>query len=177
MPGTPSEYLNSRKRDTTLRNANLFQAAAASSSRFAKLSLIMALPVVTACSGAGSEETKAACPDNAQQYWTAFRAAAIRGDAYAVSNTTRFPFVVNAVLDETEAQHIARKDFPGVFPKLLEADPGTSPAPTTMKSFLSATPRLSRSFCNTHGNQFRVGTWVFELTPQGWLFVQAFVDE
>ena len=176
MPSIPATCSNSREHNTTAGNVNLFQAAAASSRRFAKPSLLAPLVVVVACSGAGGAETTA-CPDNAQQYWTAFRAAALRGDAHAVSNTTRFPFVVNAVLDESEAQHIARKDFPGVFPKLLEADPGTSPTPTTMKSFLSATPRLSHSFCNTHGNQFRVGAWVFELTSHGWLFVQAFVDE
>lgn len=177
MPGTPFAYSNSREQITTPENVDLFQTAAASSRWPAKLSLIVALLAVVACSGPAARRPRLharTMRSNIGRHSAPRRFAATR---MRFPNTTRFPFVVNAVLDESEAQHIARKDFPGVFPKLLEADPGTSPAPTTMKSFLSTTPRFSRSFCNTHGNQFRVGAWVFELTPQGCVFVQAFVDE
>lgn len=117
------------------------------------------------------------CPDDAQKYWGTFRGAVLRGDMKAVSNATRFPFAINRTLDESEARNIDCKEFIKALPELLAVDPGLSPTPTTMKSFLKATPRLSQSSCNSYGNQFRVGTWVFELTPVGWLFVQAFVDE
>lgn len=117
-----------------------------------------------------------ACPDTAQRYWEAFRISVLRGDLTAIANASRFPFAISGTLDESETRHIDRKEFIRLFPALLKADPGLSPTPTTMKSLLKATIRLSPSLCNSYGNQLRVGAWVFELTPEGWRFVQGFVD-
>lgn len=119
----------------------------------------------------------AQCPETAQQYWTAFRTAALRGDRPAIADMSRFPFAVNGMLDESAKRRLGRKQFIAAYPALLKTDPGLSATPTTMKALLDDSPKLSPAFCNPAGNQFRVGTWVFELTPQGWRFVQAFVDE
>lgn len=118
-----------------------------------------------------------ACPETAQQYWKVFRISVLRGDLPAIANASRFPFAISGTLDESEERHIERKEFIRLFPALLKADPGLSPTPTTMKSLLKATTRLSPSFCNSYGNQLRVGAWVFELTPEGWRFIQGFVDD
>lgn len=117
------------------------------------------------------------CTDSAQQYWKAFRQAVLQGKLSVVADLSRFPFELGGTLDNSERRHVLRKEFIRLFPSYLKADPGLSPAPTTMKSLLKVTAYLSPSFCNSYGNQFRVGTWVFELTPQGWRFVQAFVDD
>lgn len=117
------------------------------------------------------------CTDSAQQYWMAFRIAALRGNLQAVANMSRFPFELRGTLDESDTRQVLRDEFISHFPALLNTDPGLSPAQATMKSLIEATTLLSPSSCNSYGNQFRVGTWVFELTPEGWRFVQAFVDE
>ncbi|MBL8247736.1 MAG: hypothetical protein JNK95_05140 [Candidatus Competibacter sp.] len=118
-----------------------------------------------------------ACPEAAQEYWKAFRISVLRGNLTAIINATRFPFVISGTLDESKKKHIDRKEFGRFFPALLKADPGLSPTPTTMKSLVKTTTRLPPLFCNSYGNQFRVGAWVFELTSEGWRFVEGFVDE
>jgi hypothetical protein len=117
------------------------------------------------------------CIDSAQQYWKAFRIAAIRSNLSAVANMSQFPFELRGTLDESNKRQVLYKEFIRLFPTLLKTDPGLSPTPTTMKSLLTTTTRLLPSFCNSYGNQFRVGTWVFQLTPEGWRFVQAFIDD
>lgn len=117
------------------------------------------------------------CSDNAQAYWKMFRINALQGKSAKVANATRFPFAINGTLDEGEKRLIDREEFIRILPALLKTDPGLSPASTTMKSMLMSTMRLSQSFCNSYGNQLHVGAWVFELTTEGWRFVQAFVDD
>lgn len=117
------------------------------------------------------------CPETAQQYWKQFRISVLRGNLTAIINASRFPFVIRETLDESAKRHIDRRKFIRLFPALLKADPGLSPTPTTMKSLVKATTRLSPSFCNSYGNQVRVGAWVFELTSEGWRFVEGFIDD
>jgi hypothetical protein len=117
------------------------------------------------------------CPDHAQRYWQTFRAAALGSNLTAIVDLSYFPFETRGTLDDSPKRQINRQDFIKLFPQLLKTDPGLSPTPTTMKSLLKTSPRLSSSFCNLDANQFRVGTWVFELKPEGWRFIQAFVDE
>lgn len=118
-----------------------------------------------------------ACPETAQEYWKAFRISVLRGNLTAIINATRFPFVISGTLDEGEKKHVERKEFGSFFPALLKADPGLSPTPTTMKSLVKSTTHLPPSFCNSYGNQFRVGAWAFELTSEGWRFVESFFDD
>jgi hypothetical protein len=118
-----------------------------------------------------------ACPVAAQQYWKAFRGALLRGNITEVANATRFPFRVSGTLNQSDMRSIERSQFTGVLPALLNADPKMSSTPTTMMSLVKATPRLPPSFCSATGNQFRAGTWVFDLTAEGWRFSEGFVDE
>lgn len=117
------------------------------------------------------------CSESAQQYWKTFRIAVLQDDLSTIANLSRFPFEVRGILDESAKRKILREEFLRLFPLLLGTDPGMSATPTTMKSFLNTTRYLSPSFCNTYGNQFRIGAWVFQLTSEGWRFVQASVDE
>ena len=117
------------------------------------------------------------CSNSAQRYWKAFRIAVLQNDMSTLTKLSRFPFEIRGTLDESDKRQVLRQEFLRLFPALLETDIGLSATPTTIKSFLKTTTRLSPSFCNTYGNQFHVGVWVFELTPDGWRFVQAFVDE
>ena len=117
-----------------------------------------------------------ACPDTAKRYWEEFRASVLRGDVTAIANASHFPFEIRG-LDDSEQRHVDRKEFVRLFPALLKQDPGLSPTLTTMKSMVKVSTRLSPSFCDSYGKEFRVGDWVFHLTPDGWRFVQAFVDE
>ncbi len=118
-----------------------------------------------------------ACPETAQQYWKDFRISVLRGNLTAIANASRFPFVISGTLDESAKRRVDRKEFGRFFPALLKADPGLSPTPTTMRSLVKTTTRLPPSFCNSYGNQFRVGAWVFELTSERWRFVEGFVDD
>ncbi|WP_295428666.1 hypothetical protein [uncultured Thiodictyon sp.] len=118
-----------------------------------------------------------ACNASAEQYWKTFRNAVLQNDLSTIVNLSSFPFEVRGILDENTKRTILREEFHKLFPSLLEADPGMSPTPTTMKWLLNTATSLSPSFCNAYENQFRVGTWVFELTSDGWRFIQAFVDE
>ena len=136
-------------------------------------SSLVFLSGLVACSPAAQAN---ACPDNAQEYWKTWRAAAMQAETEVVANGTQFPFMVNGLLDENEKQQLARSEFKKQFPNLLKADLGLSATPSTMEALLKATPELSKSFCNANGNQFRVGAWVFHRSPEGWRFVQAFVD-
>ncbi len=122
-------------------------------------------------------ESSHACTDSAQQYWKTFRVAALKNNPALVADLSRFPFHLRGSLDDSEMRELARQDFIKVFPKLLKTDPGLSPTPSTMRAFARATTKLSPSFCNASGNQVRVRTWVFELEPEGWRFVQAFVED
>lgn len=133
--------------------------------------VLVGLHTLSAMSAEGS------CTESVQQYWKIFRIAVLQDDLSTVANLTRFPFEVRGILDESDKRKVLREGFLRLFPALLETDPGMSATPTTMKSLLNTTTYLSPSFCNTYGNQFRVGVWVFELTPDGWRFVQAFVDD
>jgi hypothetical protein len=115
------------------------------------------------------------CSESAQEYWAAFRTAVDQGDILTIANLSRFPFEVKGILDESDEREVLPEEFISLFPSLLEIDPGMAAAPTTMRHFVDENPYLSASFCNIHGNQFRVGAWVFELTSMGWRFSQAFL--
>ena len=126
---------------------------------------------------AAASEVGGSSIDSAQQYWRAFRLAAIQDKISIVADMISFPIEIRGVLDSSEHRQIARPEFIRLFPKLLKTDPGLAPTPTTMISLVNSTPQLSPSFFNSHRNQFRIGSWVFQLKPEGWRFVQAFIDE
>lgn len=123
-----------------------------------------------------SAHTAGVCTEAAQEYWTHFRKAARRSNAERVADLGSFPFKLKPTLDSSEATQIGRDEFIERFPELLKVDPGLNANPTTMRSMVEKHPRLSARFCNSKGNQFRVGAWLFQLTPEGWRFVQATVD-
>lgn len=144
---------------------------AASQFVFLVLLVLLGLHTLSAMS------VESSCSKSAQQYWKTFRNAILQNDQTSIANLSHFPFEVRGILDESNKRKILRDELLKLVPALLEADPGMSPTPTTMKLLLDTTTCLSPSCCNAYGNQFRVGTWVFELTSEGWRFVQAFVDE
>ena len=126
---------------------------------------------------AHTAESPNTCTESAQRYWKTFRVAALKSNTHLVADLSRFPFKLRGTLDDSEARELSREDFIKFFPILLKTDPGLTPTPTTMKAFVKTNTKLSQSFCNASGNQIRVGTWVFELGPDGWRFVQAFVED
>jgi len=115
-----------------------------------------------------------ACPEDAQQYWKTFRISALQINRMEVANASRFPFVIHGTLDDSEKRNVGREEFVKLLPTLLKADPGLSPKITTMKSLIKDTTRLAPTHCKP--NQFRVGDWVFHLTPEGWRFVEAYIE-
>ena len=117
------------------------------------------------------------CPDNAQEYWSTFRQAVLNDDVSSVIAVTEFPFILRGQLDDSPVRHLSRDEFTGEFPRMLASDPGMSPDPTSMKDYIARTSKLPTSFCNATGNQVRVGDWVFNLTPNGWRLVEAYLDE
>jgi len=122
-------------------------------------------------------QAEATCPDSAQQFWQKFRQEAIRGNVRKIVGWTRFPFDVKSTLDDDKRKQVGRDAFVELFPRLLAADPGLGPTPSTMKSLVGAAARLSPAFCSASRMQFRVGDWVFEAAGQEWQFVRAFLDE
>lgn len=120
---------------------------------------------------------EAGCQASAQEYWEAFRTIALQQEPSTLATMSKFPFAVRGALDDSDKREVTREQFATIVPVLLETDPGVSPRPTTMKELLRTTTRLPPSSCNTSGNQFRVGAWVFQLTAEGWRFVQAIVEE
>jgi hypothetical protein len=93
-----------------------------------------------------------------------------KGDTHLIADLSLFPFKLRGTLDDSEARELSREDFIKLFPAFLKTDPGLAPTPTTMKTFVKRNTKLAQSFCNASGNQIRVGTWVFELRPEGWRF-------
>lgn len=145
-----------------------------------KISIILNMCVLFVLVGLNTlpaMSTQSPCSKSAQQYWATFRIAVNQGDLSTIVSLTRFPFEVMGITDESEKRKVLPEEFILLFPSLLKIDPGISVAPTTMRHFVNTNAYLSATFCNTHGNQFRVGAWVFELTSMGWRFSQAFFDE
>ena len=125
---------------------------------------------------AGSADSSGLCTAAAQAYWQQFRAAARRGSPQQLADLASFPFTLKPTLDGGVERQIGRDEFIEHFPALLAFDPGLAATPTTMRSMLDRHGRLASRFCNTKGNQFRVGAWLFKLKPEGWRFVQAGVE-
>ena len=119
----------------------------------------------------------AQCPEGARAFWQAFREDALSGDPARIAARTRFPFQLRGTLDASGTRKVEPRDFPKVVPKLLEADPGLAPTPSTMRKLAAATITPAAESCNASGTHLRVGSWVFALTDQGWRFVQAYVDD
>lgn len=132
----------------------------------------MCMLLLAACDYAGAQ-----CPEGARAFWHAFREDALSGDPARIAARTRFPFQLRGTLDASGTRKVEPRDFPKVVPKLLEADPGLAPTPSTMRKLAAATVTPAAESCNASGTQLRVGTWVFALTDQGWRFVQAYVDD
>jgi hypothetical protein len=59
----------------------------------------------------------------------------------------------------------------------MRSDPGVAATPTTMKALVQGSSHLSAKQCRNGDHQFRVGSWMFQLTPDGWRFVQAYLDD
>jgi hypothetical protein len=117
------------------------------------------------------------CPKSAQDYWTKFRKSVLNSNLVEVSRQSRFPFKIRGDLDSNEVKQLNRNEFILKLPDLLNTDPGLSAKPSTMRCLIKKTSSLNSFSCNARGNQFRIGTWLFDLTPDGWMFVRAFVEE
>jgi hypothetical protein len=113
----------------------------------------------------------------AQDFWTGFRAAIAQNNAVSVARLAQFPFEVRSALNENESRRVSEAQFVELFPKLLNTDSGMTAIPTTMQVYLTSTPVLSPAACSANENQFRIGAWLFELKPDGWRFVRAYVDD
>lgn len=117
------------------------------------------------------------CPQSAQVFWTSFRHAALKRGASEVSRYTVFPFQVAGTLDSSERREIDKSEFRKIFPSLLTTDPGLSPQPTTMRCLVKATLTLPARSCNESSKEFRIGSWLFQLTAEGWKFVRAYIED
>lgn len=136
------------------------------------LNLVACTLLLAACDPVGAQ-----CPEGARAFWQSFREDALSGDPARIAARTRFPFQLGGTLDASGVKKVERTEFADLVPKLLAADPGLSPTPTTMRKLAAATTAPTPESCNGDGTQLRVGTWVFALTDQGWRFVQAYVDD
>lgn len=117
------------------------------------------------------------CPESAQVFWTSFRHVVLKKGASEVSKYTAFPFEVAGELDSSKKREIDKREFVKLFPSLLTTDPGLSPEPTTMRCFVKGTLTLPSRACNRDSKEFRLGSWLFRLTAEGWRFVRAYIEE
>ena len=147
------------------------------------IGLLAFIIMLAACNDSVSV-VKNACPESAQQYWKKFRSAVLKNKLNEIADMTHFPLEIRGMLDDSEKKIVSRQGFSKHFPQLLNTElgdyyqqPVITPAPSSMKALVSATTKLSPSFCSADSGQFRVGEWVFLLKPNGWGFVQAFVNE
>jgi hypothetical protein len=139
--------------------------------------LLPVLALIFSWSPVEASDQGAPCRDDAQRYWSTFRAAALKSAVDKVATFAKFPFEIRGTLDDGATRKLARADFVKAWPRLLRSDPGLSAKPTTMKAFIKANVLLTPGFCSGEPEQFRVGNWVFQLTSNEWRFVKAFVEE
>ena len=135
---------------------------------------ILLVSILFTASGITNAQTT--CPDNAQQFWKKFRHAVLQSDSPILTNMVQFPLEVRGTLDDSKASQINKDAFSKILPELLSTDPGLSAEPTTMNNYIQSVESLPASSCNMHGNQFRVGSWVFSEQNNRWLFTQAFIE-
>jgi len=136
---------------------------------------IIALFLLGAFSGQVTA-AKAQCPESAYKFWKSFRQTVLRGDKQKVADYVHFPFEIRGALDSSERRKMNREEFVTKFTKLTTTDPGLSAEPSTMINLVQSTPRLAPGSCSQAGDEFRVGAWGFELNPQGWHFVRAYLE-
>jgi len=140
---------------------------------FSLSTLLVIITIPTACFA----KTNSHCPDNAQQFWKEFRTAAMQSNVKKIANMVQFPLEVRGTMDDSPSRQMKRDKFKNILPKLLATDPGMSAIPGTMKSYIQNIETVQKKACNKHGNQFRIGTWVFVKKNADWLLVQAFIEE
>lgn len=126
---------------------------------------------------AGQATAEAQCPESAREFWKSFRQVVLKGDKKKVADYAQFPFEIRGALDSSEKRKVSREEFLARFAVLTSTDPGLSAKTSTMASLIKSTPKLTDGSCSQGGYEFRVGTWRFELKPQGWRFVRAYVEE
>jgi len=135
--------------------------------------LIIAITLPAACLAQPANT----CPNSAQKFWTKFRQAVLQSNSSELTSMVQFPLEVRGTLDDSKPRKIIKDGFNKILPELLATDPGLSAEPTTMGKYIQGVETLSVSSCNKHGNQFRVGSWVFVMKNNKWKFVQAFIEE
>ncbi|GFO63172.1 hypothetical protein M1B72_17825 [Geomonas paludis] len=74
--------------------------------------LLLAISIQALCYG--SDET-----DSAGKFWTSFRKAVLVNDQAKLLEMTSFPLDVRGVSDDIPATSYNRRDFPGIFKKIL----------------------------------------------------------
>jgi hypothetical protein len=117
------------------------------------------------------------CPESTQTFWRTFRAKALTKNPSSLLKYVRFPFEVRGNLDSSGKKEISEKGFVSSYALLLSTDPGMSPEPTTMEALIKKTVKVPKTACDEAGTGFRIGTWTFNLTSEGWRFVGAFVED
>lgn len=125
----------------------------------------------------GQATAEAQCPESAQKFWKSFRQVVLKDDKQKVARYVDFPFEIRGVLDSSDKRKVNRDDFLAKFPFLTTTDAGLSAKPSTMADLVKSTPNLTAASCSQSGNEFRVGTWRFELKSQGWRFVMAYIED
>lgn len=142
-----------------------------------RIKYVLLVALISAMSISAAAAAEDSCPESAQNFWKNFRKSVLKPNSSDVARLSRFPFEIRRDLDLSEMIQLNKKEFIAKLPSLLNTDPGSLPVPSTMRSLVKKTTRLASSSCNGYGNQFRIGMWVFNLTPKGWLFVRAFAEE
>lgn len=135
---------------------------------------ILIISIILSVTGPGSAEN--ICPDSAQQYWKKFRQAVLQSNSPELTSMVQFPLEVRGSLDDSKSRKIIKDRFNKILSELLATDPGLSVEPTTMGKYIQGVETLPVSSCNKRGNQFRVGSCVFELNNNQWYLVLAFID-
>lgn len=135
------------------------------------------VPLLIALSAQVTAAAEAGCPDSANKFWKTFRQVVLKGDKRRIASYVHFPFEMRGALDSSGVRRVSRDDFPAKLSLLTKADPGMLPTPSTMAELVRSTPELQPRSCSPEGNEFRVGAWQFELMPQGWRFVRAYVGD
>jgi hypothetical protein len=117
------------------------------------------------------------CPESAQRFWKVFRQMVLKKDDRAIVAKTRFPFQIKGTLDSSGVRQVRKAEFSSTIPTLLATDPGLSPEPSTMEKLIKKTAKLPPNACDASGNEFRIGTWVFQNSSNRWQFVRGYVEE
>ena len=108
-------------------------------------------------------------------YWRELRAALLSADPESASRWAEFPFTVRGEMDDDPVRQIERAGFADIVRRLLAQDVGLSAEPEPLSRYLQRFPSPPADAVT--GTTARVASMEFDLRPEGWRFVGAYLGD